>query len=235
MIECESSGVYGFNYFNYLESITYAFKELGHNVRMFYEPDINDKAGIQKLKEEILGYKPDLFLNFGGNYCFDIIDSNFLNKLKCKKVYQYADSIRRIESEKQNLDGYDLILVFEPSDVEYIYDKFGIKAVLWQVGAAEEIYSSFLISDAKPYDICFVGGMTEERLIFMEQVVNWVSIHKYNMIVCCHCWHDNNWLNKFFSKWKFSLNYPILSKYIYITLTFIRLKWQVYINRQRFA
>lgn len=206
--------VYGFHYFNYVESIAQAFKEMGNNVIMFYEPDINDKVKIESVKEEILSYEPDLFFNFGGNYCFDIIDNGYLKKLNAKKIYQYADSIKRIESERQNLEAYDLVLVFEPKDIEYIYNKYGIETILWQVGAAEEIYLKDSISDFKLYDVCFVGGMTEERLIFMEEIAKWITEHKHRMIVYCHCWHNNNCLNEFISKWKFSRRYPNLVRYI---------------------
>lgn len=204
--------IFGMKYYNYTESISYALQQLGHNVLMAENNERNRKNLEQK--EQLVKFKPDLFINFCGNYFEDTIDEEFLKKLSsCKKILMYADSISFVGKVEQHFSLYDKIFVFEPSDVVLMKNKYNIDALVSTASVAEEIHCQNYGDVEKIYDISFVGVMTEERIEFFDEIAEFAYNNGYKMICYGHFWHDKHWWQSFFSKRKFARKHPFLSKF----------------------
>lgn len=202
------------DYYNYTNSIRVALEALGHNVLMSLDDGLGGKSEtLKKEKHKMINFKPDVFINFCGNYKYNLIDADFLNNILGKKVLMYADAIKFVGDVEQNIPIYDKVYVFEPSDIELLKEKYSIDAMISYASVAEEIFCKNY-KDIQPiYDLSFVGFMTDERLCFFEKVAKYANENNLKMVVFGHFWHNKHWWQPFFAKRRFAKKYPNLVKY----------------------
>lgn len=206
--------IFGIRLFNYTRSMCYALEKLGHEVLMIENSESDDKKLLEK-KSKIKNFRPNLFINFCGNYVKNIIDSEFLKSLDmCKKISVYADSISFVGSVEQNFYLYDKVFVFELEDVEFLKNRYNIDALLSIASVAEEIHCKDYGEVEKIYDISFVGAMTEERMEFFDEIAKFAYCHGYKFVWYGHFWHDRHWWQRIFSKRKFAKKHPYLVNFV---------------------
>lgn len=204
--------VFGMPYFNYTKSMCWALENLGYTVMMV---ENRKTINVNAMKKEMINFKPDIFINFCGNYESNIIDSNFLNNLKsCKKVTIFADAIKFVGDIEQNILLYDKVFVFEPDDITYVKEKYGVDALLSFASVAEEIHCKDFGKVDKKYDLSFVGLMTDDRGVFFEEIAKYAYENKLSMILYGHFWHNKHWWQSYFAKRKFAKKYPNLVRFV---------------------
>lgn len=206
--------LFGMSLYNYTKSIKYALEQLGYEVLMV----IDDNNGLNSIylnfnKQKMLDFKPDIFINFCGNYKFNLIDKEFLNNITGRKILMYADAISYTGTVKQNIECYDKIIVFEPQDVNYVKEIYKKECVCVSGSVAEEIYCKKYTNVDILYDLSFVGAMSTERLIFFNEIAKYVNEKNLKMVIYGHFWHNKHWWQKILAKLKFKFRYPYLIKY----------------------
>ena len=205
--------LFGMPYYNYTKSKGVALERLGHTVLMLENTETSSEA-ISLQKKKMIEFKPDIFINFCGNYKANIIDEEFLKKLgNCKKVTIFADAIKFVGDIEQNFKMYDRVFVFEPSDISFVKSKYGIDAFLSNANVAEEIFCKDYGDIKKEYDLSFVGLMTSDRAVFFDRIAKFAYENSLKMVCYGHFWHNNHWWQSFFAKRKFAKKYPFLVKY----------------------
>lgn len=206
--------LFGMKYYNYTSSIKYALESLGHTVLMVLDDGLGiNSINIKKNKMKMIGFAPDIFINFCGNYKYNLIDAEFLNSITGKRILMYADAIKFVGDVEQNILLYDKVCVFEPSDINLLKKKYGIDGLISSASVAEEIFCKKYKDVDTFYDLSFVGVMTNERLEFFENIAEYADNNNLKMIVFGHFWHNKHWWQEFFSKRKFAKKYPYLVKF----------------------
>lgn len=232
--------VFGEEYFNYTDSAVYALKSLGHNVQVIYMPllhksnlsiwdhiryKMKDQGFIDsyygKCKKQIVdtleSFKPDMVLSINGNAYYEFIDKEILQMLRkagIKSVSWYMDTIKRFEHIEQNLQCFDYIYSFEPNDIEWAREKFGVEVRYLPIGVAEELYCNSQEDIKKIYDVSFVGNSTENRLEVLNKLAEYCNDNNKRMVVYGHYWHNKHWWQEASAKRKFAKKYPKLIKYV---------------------
>lgn len=206
--------LFGMGYYNYTHSFKYALEKLGHSVLTIvnehYKP--NSKNFLIK-KKEMIEYNSDIFINFCGNYDYNLIDSNFLKQISGKKVLIFADAVKFVGNVEQNYKLYDKVVVFEPKDVNYLKEKYGINAALSEVCVDTTIYCNDDLLTEKKYDLSFVGVFTKERGNFFEEIAKYAYDRNLKMVWYGRFWREKYWWQKLFGRKKFALKYPYISKF----------------------
>lgn len=233
--------VFGEQYFNFVDSTAYAFEQLGYEVQKYYIPvlhktDFNfidhikykmkyqgflDKfyqaarAGLLKMVEK---YEPDIVFSINGNSYYEFVDKAMLDVFDSKeitKVIWYMDTIKRFESIAQNVGAFDKILVFEPSDVLYIKEKYERDAQYLPIGVSEELYCRGDADIEKIYDVSFVGNTTENRLEVLDNVAEYCVKNNKKMFVGGHYWHNKHWWQEKSARKKFAKQHPYLVGFVH--------------------
>ena len=218
--------VFGLNHFHYLTSFINSLESLGCLTTVCKYSIIDKKKKSKSEREKYyesyrnslmkqIGGK-DIFINFCGNYFYDIIDKNTLELMRKNGIFcvsVYIDSIHRYENINQNLNLYDEVYCFEKKDLSD-FSGLNVRLKYLPVGVAESFFNTREESDIK-YDVSFVGGLSEEkRLECLDEVAAFCHNTGKKMIVFGGgVWNqsDNFW-KKTFKKIKFHLQYKYLSK-----------------------
>lgn len=206
--------LFGMSYYNYTSSMEYAFIKLGHEVLTV----IDDNKGLRSRnlnsnKEKMIGFRPDIFINFCGNYKYNLIDAKFLKRITGKKVLMYADAIKFVGDVEQNIALYDKVVTFERDDIEFLKKKYGVNGTVLSGSVAEEIFCKEFDNVNKIYDLSFVGVMVKERLDFFEIIAKYAYDNKLKMIVYGKFYKDKHWYSAWFNKCNFIKKYPYLSRF----------------------
>lgn len=206
--------ILGFNFYNYSDSLAIGLRKNGHEVKLILD-SINE-SDIPDIQQQIIEYNPDLFINYCGNYRFNIADSILLKKLKCPKVYMLVDKYGRCSQKIQNVELYDKVYAFESEDVFLLQNMCGKKIGLTEAFIDETLCNdiSFNKCFEKEYDIVFVGGFDEKRKVFFENLAEFAYKNKLKMGLFSHFYSNKYIWQKIFSKLKFKVKYPFTSKYI---------------------
>ncbi|MBQ7759551.1 MAG: glycosyltransferase [Acidaminococcaceae bacterium] len=206
--------LFGMSYYNYTKSIKYALEALGHEVLMVIDDDLGFRSkNIVANKLRMINFQPDLFINFCGNYRYNLIDADFLNKITGKKILMYADAIKFVGNVEQNISLYDKVCLFEETDVKYIKSKYGVNCDVISGSVAEEIFCLGFPNQKRVYDLSFVGVMLQERLDFFEKIAQYAIDKKLNMIVYGNFWKKKHWWQELWYKRKFFMKYPNLAHF----------------------
>ena len=233
--------LFGEKYFNYTDSVAYALRKLGYDVKVFYVPLVSSrdlgvldyfqykfsrKSFLESFYEkkkldlikEIGRYQPDLFFSINGNAYYEFIDESVLTKLtsiNAKRIVWYIDTIRRFENIAQNIQGFDQVFSFEPNDIEYIQKKCLAPAEYLPIGVSEELYCNSEGQSAEPiYDICFVGNTSDNRLEVLDHVAEYCYRNDKKFVVYGHYWHNKHWWQCYHAKKKFAKQHPYLANYV---------------------
>lgn len=232
--------VFGETYFNYTDSSVYALKRLGHNVKVVYMPLLNksklsfceylryklkDKKFIHQfynkcsleLVKVLQDFKPDVLLSINGNIYWEFINTEVLSKAKemgTITVSWYVDTIKYYIAREQNLNKFDYVYSFEPNDIGWAKENYGIVVRYLPLGLAEEIYCNDTKDVEEVYDICFVGNKSDNRLEVLNCVAEYCDVNNKKMIVYGHYWHNKHWWQEAVARKKFAEKYPSLIKYI---------------------
>ena len=232
--------VFGEKYFNYTDSAAYALEHIGNEVRVVYAPllyrsNLNFKDhllyklgnknfiksfyedGKKKLLEAVNGFKPDMFLSINGNQYAEFIDEDIISKLHKENIITvawYMDTIKRFTDVNQHLELFKYVYSFEPSDIEWAENNFGVKVKYLPLGVAEELYCNNKDDVKEIYDVSFVGNSTGNRLDVLNKIAEYCDANNKKMIVYGHYWHNKHWWQESSAKIKFSKKYPKLVKYV---------------------
>lgn len=209
--------IFGIKFFQYTKNLQITLEKLGH-ITYLFEYDMRcDNDTINREKDRIKKFNPDLFITHFYNPLDELIDEKFLTSMKCKKIYFGTDSIKRFLDIKQYFHCYDKIYLFEKDDINILLGKYNIdskKIFIRKVGFNNQIYVENVPNNLRiEYDLSFVGGFTKGRLRFFEKIAKWVFKHNKRMIIYGNFYTEANWLKTLIHKIKFSLKYPYLSKY----------------------
>ena len=233
--------VFGEKFFNFVDSTAYAFEQLGYEVRTHYMPLLHKtelsfidhtkykmkcksfingfyqdaRNDLLKLCEE---FKPDVFFAISGNAHYEFFNRDMLDYFKQRNIMTatwYMDTIKKYEYVEQNIDGFNKVLVFEPKDVSYIKEKYGIDAQYLPIGVAEEIYCSVEKKQEKLYDVSFVGNTTDNRLEVLDKVAEYCVKNDKKMFVCGHYWHNKHWWQEKLAGRKFAKKHPYLVMFVH--------------------
>lgn len=219
-------------FFNYLDSIAYAFEVNGCDTAKYViknfkqEATFWDKMALKfgnksqiraynlAISDEIynrcLEFDADIFLMINGNFTA-IVDEGLLKKLhkkEIKTVLWLVDGLCNYGFNKEYLNSYNEIFTFEQQDIRRLRNKYGIKASYLPLGAAAEIYQHNAELEPK-YDICFIGTREEKRLKLLELVAGYCKEHDRSMLVRGELWQNG----KEKSRREFKKHYPNLYEY----------------------
>lgn len=185
--------IIGSNYFNYITSVSNAFKALGWETQTeTYELPVHPFKGKLKWKHKLSfdktsivnqnridysqyifkrfeSYKPDLVFILNGGILTTQVLSNM--KSKCKVVIWMYDTIQRYPQCINHIDCVDYFFCFEQSDLEY-YDKLGKNALFLPQACDTDIYHPIDNVD-KDIDILFVGTLYkyQKRIDLLKSVI----------------------------------------------------------------
>lgn len=206
--------LFGMSYYNYTNSMEYALKKLGHEVLTVIDDNKGFRSrNLNSNKEKMINFQPDIFINFCGNYKYNLIDAAFLKRITGKKILMYADAIKFVGNVEQNITSYDKVVTFERDDIELLKNKYGVNCSVLSGNVAEEIFCKNYDVTGETYDLSFVGVMVKERLEFFELIAKYAYENKLRMIVYGKFWKDKHWWSAYFNKRNFMKSYPYLSKF----------------------
>lgn len=206
--------VWGMDYFGYTDSVGYALKKLGHEVKLV-AVDRKEDIGIKKMKEEMVNFSPDLFINYNANVHYPVIDESFLKQLNCKKICIFVDGIQRYPSMETAISMYDETYVFESSDIDYLKRKYDINAKLSHNGVDESCFcKDSYLGGNKKYDLCFVGVLTKNRKVFLNELAKFCLDYNIKMVVYDYVWNVKHWWKNVIDRGRFKYKYPYLYGFI---------------------
>lgn len=219
--------VVGPDYYHYTQAVARGVQALGHDVlcqkfkhythicnyfekkllglgftqleKKYYENWNNDLLNTYR------GLEPDLCLICNG----DSISPEVLQEFKngSKLVLWLFDSVQRSFVNK-NLSFFQHIYTFDPRDVAYINEKFGIAAKCINMGYDSSVFYPQPLS--KDIDLCFVGASTQKRLSILRQLAEYAFQNNKNFVVYGRYWDDRC----FGKRNRFARKYPPLQSYI---------------------
>lgn len=153
-------------------------------------------------------------------------DEYFVNEqiLTRTQVYVwYTDTLKCYEFKNNNLGKYSGVFSFEPDDVDYCKEKYGVtlKYAVWPT--CYSVYGNKFISEGpqvlspKKYDISFVGLVAgcEKRIRILNVLAEHCSKNDYKMLLYGHYWHNEHFWQRLIGAIKFRLKYPKLYKYVH--------------------
>ena len=200
-----------------------AFSDLGIKYKVFLveedEPFAQQRKDFCNLLDSFQADKILLINDLHNN------DEYFVNKeiLEKTKVYVwYVDTLKCYEFKNNNLGKYSGVFSFEPDDVEYCKEKYGIelKYAVWPT--CYSVYGNKFINEGpqvlspKKYDISFVGLVSgcEKRLKILNVLAAHCMKNNYRMALYGHYWHNAHFWQRIIGAIKFRLKYPILYQYV---------------------
>ena len=117
------------------------------------------------------------------------------------------------------LKQYRHIFTYEPTDIPYFLEKFGIVAKYLPFPAGESLFCANPrdFTEREEYDISFVGhiGKNRKRLEVLEAVARICRQRHYTMALYGEFWNDSHWLVSKMSAMKFWKNYPELYHFVH--------------------
>ena len=141
---------------------------------------------------------------------FSLIPCNvwFVDPLQ-SDVYVTADHLR----------GYRRVFTYEPTDVPYCLQKFGLIANYLPFPAGDSLFCSNPrnFTEKEEYDISFVGhiGKNQRRLQVLDAAARICRQRHYTMALYGEFWNNSHWLVSKTGALKFRKNYPALYPFVH--------------------
>lgn len=227
----------GPDFLHYVKSVETALKLLNHEVITYNLPVYLDaeknyffrriyKLGIksfgdkyyQKINDNFLAdcknLNPDICLNLDGN----IINADTIKKmqeLNIKVIVWIMDSLQK-KSYKTHLGKLHLfnkIFSFEPSDIQYVKNKFNIEAVYLPMGYDGSIFNR-IDKNEKIFDIAFIGAKSALRKKLLNAVAKYSFENNRKLEIIMPLWTKRNVFHKIRNIWHeiiFKNKFPYLS------------------------
>ena len=118
-----------------------------------------------------------------------------------------------------HLSGYRRIFTYEPTDVPYCLQKFGLIANYLPFPAGDSLFCSNPrdFTEKEEYDISFVGhiGKNQRRLQVLDAAARICRQRHYTMALYGEFWNDSHWLVSKTGALKFRKNYPDLYPFVH--------------------
>lgn len=106
------------------------------------------------LEAQITQYKPDVVYNMA----METVGSDFLNRIKSKKIKIIGQHAAPLTSSMDDLSAYDIVLSSLPNLVNYFRER-GVRSEYFQLGFEDRIILSSLKSRPVKNDVVFIGSI----------------------------------------------------------------------------
>ena len=151
----------------------------------------------------------------GGEY---LVDDSIFSLVPCN--VWFVDPLQSDEYvTARHLNGYRHIFSYEPSDIPYCLQKFGIVADYLPLPAGDSLFCSAPrdFTEKEEYDISFVGhiGKNQKRLQVLDAAARICRQRHYAMALYGEFWNDSHWLVSKTGALKFRKNYPELYPFVH--------------------
>jgi spore maturation protein CgeB len=220
--------VVGPDYFHYTDALGAGFQSLGHTVRVHkFQNYIKICSYIEKkiLKSGYTGIRQryyqkwnteliDQWWKINPNLCIIcngeclLAETLKLFASKSTVILWLFDSILLPWQNKELLPYYHHILVFDPQDVLYIKQQYGLESQCINMGYDPSIFHPQALE--KDIDICFVGRMTPKRGAILRQVAEYARQNEKKMLVYGKWWNEK----QFWKRRRFEQKYQPLQLFI---------------------
>lgn len=202
----------------FLNSFKVAFAEL-HMQLIYFRVDVSKEYNAQrqqllKMLDEVQANRLLVLNNLHKESNF-FITEEVTRKIDC--YLWFVDSFKLVKEKDASLYNYKKIFSFEPNDISYGKEHFGIKIKYVPLTAGYSIFCRAVKPiRSNKYDGSFVGlaAGLPKRLTLLNDVAIYCKKNNLTMAAYGHYWHNHYKLQHWIGALKFWVKYPSLYLFV---------------------